>query len=160
LPKTILTAIVFAVLVSSSAFAWAQFTSTIIESISASAGTLTLIVTGYTVVSAPYYVTVTVTGKGTNAITMTASPFAPGDSVVINVTVKNTGTLPATSLVESDSHTNTYDSAFELTVGTFPGSLVSGASVTITHTITLQSPLPTAAEGASLTGTITFTGST
>jgi hypothetical protein len=154
-----LTAIVFVVLVSSGALAWAQFTSTITESVSASAGTLTLIVTGYTIVSEPSYMTVLVTGVGSNAITITASPFAPGDSVVIDVTIKNTGTLPATSLGDGVSYTNKYDSTFMLSTGTFPGSLASGNSVTITQTITCESPLPNAAEGASMNGTITFTGS-
>jgi hypothetical protein len=154
-----LTVIMFAVLVSSGALAWAQFTSAITESASASAGTLTLIVTGYTVVSAPSYATVSVTGIGTNSITITASPFAPGDSVVIDITIKNIGTLPATSLGDSLSYTNVYDGMFTLSTGIFPGSLAAGASVTILHTITLQSGLPNAAEGKSMTGTITFTGS-
>ncbi len=158
LPKTLLMAIVLTVLISSSALAWAQFTSTITESASANAGTLTLIVTGYTVVSKPDYVTVSVTGVGSNAITITASPFAPGDSVVINVTIQNTGTLPATSLTSSVSYTNTYDAAFSLTIGTFPSSLDSMASTTVTHTITLASGLPNDAQGKSMTGTVTFTG--
>jgi uncharacterized membrane protein len=146
-------------LVSSAALAWAQFTSTITESASANAGTLTLIVTGYTVVSKPDYVNVEVTGVGTNAITITASPFAPGDSVVIDITIKNMGTLPATSLADGVSYHNTYDAAFSLTVGAFPPSLASGDSATIRHTITLAHELPNEAEGASMTGTVTFTGS-
>ena len=109
-------------------------------------------------VSKPDYVTVSVTGVGSNAITITASPFAPGDSVVIDVTIQNTGTLPATSLTSSVSYTNTYDAAFSLTIGTFPSSLDSMASTTVTHTITLASGLPNDAQGKSMTGTVTFTG--
>jgi len=145
-------------LISSAALAWAVYTSTITESASANAGTLTLIVTGYTVVSKPDYVDVEVTGVGTNAITITASPFAPGDSVVIDITIKNTGTLPATSLTNSMSYSSTYDSAFTLEVGTYPSSLAPGASTTITHTITLAHGLPNGAEDASMQGTVTFTG--
>lgn len=159
LSKVLLLTFAFTTLVSSGALAWAAYTSAITESVSANAGTLTLIVTGYTVVSKPDYVTVSVTGVGSGAITITASPFAPGDSVVIDITIQNTGTLPATSLTDGVSYTNTYDAAFTLTVGTFPSSLGPAASATITHTITCASELPNAAQGASMTGTVTFTGS-
>jgi len=159
LPKKLLAAVLTLFIISSAAYAWAQFTSTITESVTANAGTLTLIVTGYDVVSKPDYVTVTVTGVETNTITITASPFAPGDSVVINITIQNTGTLPAASLTSNVSFSNTYDAAFSLTLGAFPGSLAPGASATITHTITLKYELPNAAQGASMTGTIKFTGS-
>lgn len=160
LPKKLLAATMLTLfIISSAALAWAAYTSTITESVSANAGTLTLIVTGYTVVSKPGYVTVSVTGVGSNAINITASPFAPGDSVVIDVTIQNTGTLPATTLTDGITYSNTYDAAFTLSTGTFPGSLASGAFATVRHAITLASGLSNEAQGASMTGTVTFTGS-
>jgi hypothetical protein len=110
------------------------------------------------VISKPKYVTVSVSGVGSNAITIMAAPFAPGDSVVIGVTIENTGTLTATCLEECSRSTNTYDKAFTLIVGELPERLAPGASATIKNTIELASCLRNIAQGASMKGTITITG--
>lgn len=155
--RTLLMAVMPLVLISASALASAGFTPSTLGGEPATAGKLELIVTGYSVISKPSYVTVSVSGVGSGAITIAASPFAPGDSVVIGITITNTGTLPATSLEDRVRLTNTYDKAFRLIVGELPERLAAGHSATIKHTIKLASGLPNAAQGASMTGTVTIT---
>jgi hypothetical protein len=156
--RTLLLVIMPLVLISASALGWAGSQPSPIGCEPVTAGKLELTITGYAVVSKPKYVTVSVCSIDCFALDVRAAPFAPGDTVVISLTIKNVGTLPATSLTECVSFINTYDKAFTLTVGKLPSSLASGASATVSETIACASGLKNVAEHASMCGIVTFTG--
>jgi len=156
--RTLLTAIIPLMLISVSALAWAGVTPSSNSKVPGCAGTLRLIVTSYNVVSKPKYVTVSFCSADSCFLSVKASPFAPGDTVVISLTIENTGTLPASSLRECATIINSYDKAFTLTVGKLPSSLASGASATVSETITCASGLRNTAHPASMIGMVTFTG--
>ena len=155
--RTLLAAIIPLMLISASALGWACTTSSTVGSSPVCAGTLRLAVTGYKVVSKPTYVTVSFHSIDSCALAVTAGPFAPGDQMVISLTITNMGTLSATSLKECATIFNSYDKAFTLTVGTLPTHLAAGASVTVTETIACASGLKNAAQHAIMLGTVTFT---
>jgi len=146
-------------LISASALGWACATSSPSGKVPVNSGTLRLIVRAYKVVSKPKYVIVSFRSVDSCGLAVKASPFAPGDQVVISLTITNTGTLSATSLKECAIVINSYDKAFTLTVGTLPTRLPAGASVTVTETIAFKSGLKNAAEHAIMQGIVTFTGS-
>jgi hypothetical protein len=156
--RTLLTAIIPLMLISVSALAWAGVTPSSNDKVPGCAGTLRLILTGYKVVGKPKYVTVSFWSIDSHCLTVKASPFAPGDQVVISLTITNTGTLSATSLKECVAFINTYDKAFTLTAGKLPTSLHAGASATVIETIKCASGLKNAGQRASMLGIITFTG--
>ena len=118
------------------AYGYAQFTSSITENITATAGTLIVqfVNGGSWYISGPSYVTVSFAGSTGTELYATVGNFAPGDVVTIYFQVQNTGSLPITGL------STNYGTGVQ--VGNFyytdnvAGSLTVGQTYWFTATIT------------------------
>jgi len=142
-------------------FGYAAFTSTITESVTATAGTVNIYFTGTpsTTVSHSNYMTcnasISADGK---TLTVRASNFAPGDTATVTFQIVNSGSLPA-NLSESISPTNispfTYSDS--ISTGRVASIGAGGATVTVTATITLPAGTGNDYQGKSVSFNVTIT---
>jgi hypothetical protein len=132
-------------------YGYAQFTSTITETVTASAGTFYIEFTSAAYTSEPSYTTTTFSSVPTQALTVTTGPLAPGDTVTIQFQISNTGNLPGT-LIEGIGLTTPFTYS-----DTCPGTIGALATVTVTANIVLPAGY-TGPQGVSVTFTVTITG--
>ena len=117
-----------------------------------------LVITSMAESSGPSYTTFTVASPlPSSTATATVGPLAPGDSVVVSYTVKNTGNIPA-SLSTLGLLVTPSGSGFTGSYAPIPSTLSSGASFTSTFTVTFGSGLGNSYEGKTATITLAILG--
>jgi hypothetical protein len=103
--------------------------------------------------SGPQYISLTVDTQLPSAnVQVSAGPFAPGDTLVVSFTVKNTGKLP----VELEASIFLSNAYFHASLGNIPQTLKPGGSFTSTFSITLDSNAGNSLMGQSATITLTI----
>jgi hypothetical protein len=139
-------------LIAVAGFGYAAFTSSVTESVSATAGTTNIDFIGTPSISFSHpYMTGTVVITDVNTLTVTASNFAPGDTATVTFTIQNTGSLPA-ALSKDVGATGIF--TYSDNLPTTP--IGASETVTVTATITLPSGTTTGA-GTTVTFTVTIT---
>ena len=137
------------------AFGYAQFTSQITETVTATAGSFDIEFTGTpTITFSSGYMTGSATITSPTTLTVTASNFAPGDYATVTFYIISTGTLPGVL-----SETNNGPSPFTYSdnvAGTTIG--ITSTAGPFTATITLPSGAGNVDQGAPVTFTVTITG--
>jgi uncharacterized membrane protein len=139
------------------AFGYAAWTSSITESITATAGTINVqfVNSGSWYINGPPYVTVDFTGTTGSTLVASVSNFEPGDSVTIYFQIQNTGSLPVSSIASSYPLPHTQgDFTYSDTV---TGALDVGQALWYTATITASASLT---QGESTVFSVTLTAST
>jgi len=108
--------------------------------------------------SGPTYAIFTIVSSlPTSAAAFRVGPFAPGDSVLVSYTIKNTGNIPA-SLSTLGVVVTPSGSGFVATNGPIPSSLNAGASFSSTITITFQSGLGNSYQRSTATVSLQISG--
>ena len=136
-------------------YGYAAFTSTATLTVTATSGSVDCVFTSWTVYSAPSY-TSTSFGGGASALTVTTGPLAPGDTVIIEFYIYNSGNLPATVSTAVTAVSSPCPLTYSDTVG---GTVGPGATVGPFYAyITLNAGLGNGYETMSFSFTVTLTG--